>query len=161
MRIANAVSPTMIGMIAASPSSGSKPASRSRSRKVASSRAGASTSSGSPEHADGGQRAAGDRRRHRVREELRPRALREQVADLWLEATKPPAAPPSALPERARDHVDLAEDAEVLGHAASRLAHDAGAVRVVDEHDRVVLAGELDDLRQPGEIALHAEHAVA
>ena len=82
--IATAVSPTMIGTIAASPSSGSKPASREplaeRPRVLAQPRERAPAARRMSSIA--AQRAAGDRRRQRVREELRPRALREDVADL-------------------------------------------------------------------------------
>ena len=64
------------------------------------------------------------------------------------------------LAERAGDHVDLAEHAEVLGDAAAGLAHHAGAVRVVDDDDGVVLARELEDVGQPRQVALHREDAV-
>ena len=56
--------------------------------------------------------------------------------------------------------VDLAEEAEVLDGSAPGLAEDADAVRVVDDHDRVVLARELDDLGELREVALHREDAV-
>ena len=57
-------------------------------------------------------------------------------------------------------HVDLAEHAEVLGDAAPGLAHDADAVRVVDDDDGVVRARELEDVGQLREVALHREDAV-
>ena len=40
------------------------------------------------------------------------------------------------------------------------LAEHADAVRVVDDHDRVVLLRELDELGQPRQVALHREDAV-
>ena len=48
----------------------------------------------------------------------------------------------------------------MLDRAPSRRAQHADAVRVVHDHDGVVLAGELDDLGQLREVALHGEHAV-
>ena len=48
----------------------------------------------------------------------------------------------------------------MLDRPAPRLAEHADAVRVVDDDDRVVLARELDDLRQLREVALHREDAV-
>ena len=48
----------------------------------------------------------------------------------------------------------------MLDGSASGLAEHTDAMRVVDDHDRVVLPPELDDLRELGEIALHREHAV-
>ena len=109
---------------------------------------------------DRAERAAGDRRRERVREELRPRALREDVADLLRRGDVPAGRAAERLAERPGDDVDLAEEAEVLDGAATRLAEDADAVRVVDDDDGVVLARELDDLGQLREIAFHREHAV-
>ena len=83
----------------------------------------------------------------RVREELRTRALREDVADLLRRRDVAAGRAAERLPERPGDDVDLAEQAEVLDRSAAGLAQDADAVRVVDDDDGVVLARELDDLR--------------
>ena len=48
----------------------------------------------------------------------------------------------------------------MLRDAAPRLPHDARAVRVVHEHHGIVLARQLDDFGQAGEISLHREDAV-
>ena len=72
------------------------------------------------EHTHRGECAAGDRGRDRVREELRPRALREQVADLVRGRDEAAGGASEGLAERARDDVDLAEHAEVLCDAAAR-----------------------------------------
>ena len=106
------------------------------------------------------ERAARDGRRKRVREELRPRALREQVADLLGGRDVAAGGAAERLAERAGDHVDLAEEAVVLDRPAAGLPQHADAVRVVDDDDRVVLARELDDLRQLRKVALHREDAV-
>ena len=44
--------------------------------------------------------------------------------------------------------------------AAAARAERAERVRLVDEHAHVVAVGELDDLRQRRDVAVHAEHAV-
>ena len=100
----------MIGTIAASPSSGSKPSSRSRARKCAVSRAASLDELRlAAQDAHRLERAAGDRRRQRVREQLRPRALGEDVADLLARRDEAAGRAAERLAERGRDHVDLAE----------------------------------------------------
>ena len=151
----------MIGTIAASPSSGLKPIARSRSRKCSVWRCSLATSSGSrrttrtassAEHATVGGSA------------FEKSCGRERWARMShtssLAATKPPAAPPSALPSVEVIDVHLAEQAVVLRDAAAGVADDSGAVGVVDDERRVVLPHELDDLRQLREVALHREDAV-
>ena len=64
------------------------------------------------------------------------------------------------LAERAGDDVDLALEAGLGDRAATAGAERAERVRLVDEHADVVAARELDDLRQRGDVAVHAEHAV-
>ena len=104
--------------------------------------------------------AARDRRRERVREELRAGALREEVADLLRGGDVAAGSPAERLAERAGDHVHLAQQAEVLDRAAAGLPEDADPVRVVDDDHRVVLARELDDVGQLREVSLHREDAV-
>ena len=114
-----------------------------------------------PEHElDRAERAACHRRRKRVREELRARALGEDVADLLRGRDVAARRSAERLAERAGDDVDLAEQPEVLDGPAPRLPENAHAVRVVDDHDRVVLARELDDLGELREVAFHREDAV-
>ena len=151
----------MIGTIAASPSSGAKPSSRSRRRTApCCSRSFVDQLRLAAQHAHRLERRAGDRRRQRVREELRPRALREDVADLLARRHEAAGRAAERLAQRGGDHVDLAEQAEVLGDAAAGLAHHAGAVRVVDDTTAVVLARQLDDLGQLRQVPLHGEDAV-
>ena len=95
-----------------------------------------------------------------VREELGPRALREELADVGARGDVAAGGAPEGLAERAGDDVDLAAQAEVLRRPEPVLAEHADAVRVVEDHDRVVLAGERDDLGQPRQVALHREDAV-
>jgi hypothetical protein len=91
---------------------------------------------------------------------VRPRALEEHVADLLARRHVAAGRAAERFPQRRGDHVDLAEHAEVLGHAATRVTHDARPVRVVDEDDGVVRARELEDAGQLRQVALHREHAI-
>ena len=124
----------MIGTIAASPSSGLKPSARRRSRNSAVWRRSFATSSGSRaqhahrlerEHATvGGSAFEKSCGRERC-------ASMSQTSSLARDEAAGRAA--ERLAERRGDHVDLAEQAEVLGHAAPGLAQHARAVRVVDD----------------------------
>ncbi len=103
-----------------------------------------------------------DRPGDRVREQVRPRALAQQPDDLLPARGHVPAAgAPEGLAERAGDDVDAVHHAVVLGRPAARLAHEADGVAVVDHHEgAVVRLGQFADVRQPGQVAVHAEHAV-
>ncbi len=50
--------------------------------------------------------------------------------------------------------------AVVLRRAAAGGAEDAGRVGIVDRQGRVVLFGQLEDIRQLADVALHREDAV-
>jgi len=64
-----------------------------------------------------------------------------------------------ALAERAHDQVDLIRHAEVRRRAPAVPQH-AQAVGVIHHDPRAVAPADLDDLRQGGDIAAHAVHAV-
>ena len=68
--------------------------------------------------------------------------------------------PAERLAQRAGNHVDVVEHAEFLGRAAAAGAKMAGAVAIVDADNRVVLVGQLADVRQLRQVAVHAEDAV-
>ena len=55
---------------------------------------------------------------------------------------------------------DAAVQAEVVDRTATVPAEHARCMRVVDEDRRAVLLGRLDDRRQRGDVAVHAEDAV-
>ena len=98
-----AVSPTMIGTIAASPSK-AVPGLGEQSAEGTRVLAEPGEELGLLEHElDRAQRAARDRRRQRVREELRPRALCENVAHLLRRSDVPARRAAERLPERSRD----------------------------------------------------------
>src|SRR5512143_3684966 len=106
------------------------------------------------------QRGGGDARRERVREEVRPRALAQQVDD--LAPCRDVAARRAAhrLPERPGQDVDAALDAAMLGRAAPTLAHEADRVRIVDHHERAVAIGQVAYRPQVRDGPVHREDAV-
>ena len=106
------------------------------------------------------QAGRGQRRRQRVAEQVRPRALPEQLHDRPARRREPAGRAAERLAERAGDDVDLAQHAAVLDRAAAGGADEAGGVRVVHHHQRVVRARQLDDAVQRGDVAVHGEHAV-
>ena len=109
------------------------------------------------EHA---QARRGDERRNAVGEQVRPRAL-PQPGDDFLAARRVAAARAAErLAERAGEDVDAIHDAAQLVRAAAARADEAGRVRVVDHHQRVVAVGEVADVLQARDHAVHREHAV-
>jgi hypothetical protein len=83
--------------------------------------------------------------RERVREQVRARALPQQVDHLARPLVKPPAAPPSALPS-----VDVMTSTRPMTPQCSGVPRPVlptkpGRVAVVDHHQRVVLLGEVAD----------------
>src|SRR5690606_12115797 len=96
----------------------------------------------------------------RVREQLRTRALREHVAQCVGTGHEAAGCAAECLAQGGGDDVHFAEHAEVLRCAASVCAQDTGAVRVVHDDDGVVIARDLEDLREPGNTAFHGKHAV-
>ena len=104
--------------------------------------------------------AADDRRREAVREQVRPRALAQQLDDLAPAGDVAAARAADRLAERAGEDVDALDDAVMLGRAAAARADDADRVRVVDHHERVVALGEVADPVEPREVAVHREDAV-
>ena len=160
--IANAVSPTMIGTIAASPSSGLKPISRSRSRncrglaRAASRRAPARGAARAPPRAPSTRPSAAARSR------------RAAAASAGRGCRRPPRSPPRSRRPRRRAPCRACEVITSTSPSSPKCSatprpvspDHARAVRVVDDERRVVLADELDDLGQLREVALHREDAV-
>ena len=106
------------------------------------------------------QARGGNRRGDAVREEIRPRALAEQLDDLASAGDVPTRRATHRLAERSRDDVDALADAVELGRASAAWPDEADGVRVVDHHERVVTLGEIADPRDIGDVAVHREHAV-
>ncbi len=70
------------------------------------------------------------------------------------------AAAAERFTECARQDVDPPHDATVLMRAATAGAHEAGGVRVVHHHQRVVFFGQIADALQFRDETIHREHAV-
>ena len=64
------------------------------------------------------------------------------------------------LAEGRGDDVDAADDPAVLGRAAAGRAEEAGGVAVVHHHQRVVPLGQVADLVERRDVAVHGEDAV-
>ena len=64
------------------------------------------------------------------------------------------------MPRVADDHVDLVLQPGLGEGAAAARSERAGAVGVVDDGAQAVALGELDDLLQGSDVAVHREHAV-
>ena len=88
------------------------------------------------------------------------RAAMMQEVDQVAAAGDVAAERADGLRQRADLHVDAAVQAEVIDGAASVRAEHAARVRIVHHHDAAVLLGEVAELRQRAEVAVHAEHAV-
>ena len=103
------------------------------------------------------------RRRHgrRVggREEERPRAVLEHRPQ-GLRSGDVATEHADRLRERADLDVHPAVEVEMVDAAPAVPPEHPGRVGVIDVDDRVVLLGQLDDLRQLGDVAVHAEHAI-
>ena len=95
-----------------------------------------------------------------VREEVRPRALAQQLDHLAAAGDVPAAGAADRLAQGAGEDVHAAAGAGALGRAAAARAEDADGVRVVDHDHRVVALGEVADRRQVRDVAVHREHAV-
>ena len=64
------------------------------------------------------------------------------------------------LGKAAADHVDLVVEPEVVDRAAALAAEDAEAMGVVEHREAAVLLGDLGELRQAGDVALHRVDAL-
>ena len=108
------------------------------------------------EQLERGQRARDRGRRRGGREDERARGVRQQVRELGV-AGGERAVGAQRLAERADDDVDLALEAGLGDRAAAALADAARRVRLVDDDAHVVVAGELADLLERRDVAVHRE----
>ena len=60
---------------------------------------------------------------------------------------EPTSSAAERLAQRRCNHVDFAEHAKVFRGATSGGAKHSGCVRIIHDHDRVVVAGKLENLR--------------
>ena len=111
------------------------------------------------EDVEGGDAGGGDRRRVRGGEEERAGAVVE-VVDEVAAAADVAAECADGFRERADLDVDLSVAVEVIDGAAAVAAEDAGGVGVVDHHDGAVFFGEVGELVDGADVAVHGEDAV-
>ena len=106
------------------------------------------------------QGGGGDHRGEGVGEEVRAGALAQQGDDLGAGRDVAAGGAAERLAEGAGDDVDAVHDAVQLGGAAAAGADEADGVRVVDHDHGVVAVGEVADLGERGDVAVHGEDAV-
>ena len=100
------------------------------------------------------------RRRQGVGEEVGPRPLAQQIDDLFAAGCVSAGSAAEGLAQGRGDDVDAALHPAVLGSAAAGLADVAGGVGVIDHHHGVVAIGEIADLVELDQVAVHGEDAV-
>jgi hypothetical protein len=98
------------------------------------------------EQIQGLHRGPDDRRGDGVREQVGPAPLAEHVDDLLPAAGVAAAGAAQRLAQRAGEDVDAVHHVVVLVRAPAGLAHEADGVGVVDDHQGVVLVGQIADL---------------
>ena len=96
----------------------------------------------------------------RVGEQVRPGTLPQELDDLLAAAHVPAARAAERLAQRAGDDVDPVRDPVQLRGPAPVLADEPDGVRVVDHHHGVVALGQVADLAQRRDVAVHREDAV-
>ena len=107
-----------------------------------------------------GEARRDDGRCEAVREEVGPRALAQQLDDLAAAGDVSAARAADRLAERAGHDVDTVGHAPMLGRPAAARPDDADGVGVVDHDEGVVAVGEVADLVELREVAVHREDAV-
>ena len=74
--------------------------------------------------------------------------------------TKPPLAPPSALPRVLVKMSMRPDDAAVFVRAAAAGADEAGCMRIIDHDQRTVALGQVANLIETRDRSVHGKHAV-
>ena len=72
----------------------------------------------------------------------------------------PPLAPAQGLAQSAGQDIHTAHDPMMLVGAAPVLAHEAHRMRIVHHDQRAVFVGQVADVGQVRDVAVHREHAV-
>lgn len=115
---------------------------------------------GCGQHIDRFDGRADDAGGHGIGEQVGAGALAQDVDDLLAGGGKAAGGTPQRLAVGAGDDVDPAHYAPVLVDAAAGLTDEAGGVAFVDHHHGVVLIGQVADLVELGDGAVHGEGAV-
>ena len=106
------------------------------------------------------QRAADHGGRDGVGKEIGARTLAQQRDHFLLRGGIAAARPAQRLAQRAGGDVHPVHAAAEFMRAAPGRAEEAGGVAIVEMDDRAVFLGQVADLVEPGDIAVHREHAV-
>ena len=109
---------------------------------------------------DGLERAGRDGRRQRVREQIGPRPLAQQVDDGLRRGDEAAHAAAERLAERAGDDLDALARAGQRRRAAAALAEMPVRMAIVDHDEGAVALGEVADLAELRDVAVHREDAV-
>src|SRR5690606_38489718 len=109
---------------------------------------------------EAGDHRADDGGRHGVAEQVGARAVAQQLDDLAVGDRRAAAGSAERLPERRGNDVYAVRYDLVLRCAAAGRTEEARRVAVVDHDERLVAVGELSDVGERGDVAVHAEHAV-
>src|SRR6266542_2881840 len=115
---------------------------------------------GAREQLETGQGGGDQRRRERVREEVRPGALAQEGHDLASGGREAATGAAQGLAERGGHDVHASGDPAVLGRAAPGGAEEARRVAVIHHHERVVSLRQPADLGERREVAVHGEDTV-
>ena len=111
------------------------------------------------EVANAGECAGGDRWRQRRREDEARGVGADRVAEV-LAAGDVAAHNAETFGQRAVEDVDARGLAVAFGYAAAARAVHADGVHLVDVGERVILLGEVADLFDGGDVAVHRVHAL-
>ena len=112
------------------------------------------------DHVQDAERGDGDRGHQGIGEEIGAGALAEHLDHLAACGGVAAGGAAERLAERARQDIDAALDAAVLGGASALGANKADGVAVVDHHQGVMPLGEVADAREVRDDAVHREDAV-
>ena len=109
---------------------------------------------------DRSRRGRADRRRQRRRKDEARCVGADRVDDLGI-SSDIAAEAAEGLGERAFEHVDAVHDAVALGNAAAARAVHADRMDLVDIGHGAVFLGEIADLGERGDVAVHRIEALA
>ena len=112
------------------------------------------------EHLEGLEGCADDAGGHGVGEEVRARALAQEVDDLLTAGGEAAHGAAEGFAQGAGVDIDAAIGVVELADAAAGLADDACGVALIDHDEGVVLLGEVADAVHGGDVAVHGEDAV-
>ena len=100
------------------------------------------------------------RRRNRVGEKIRTRALTQQVYNLLLPCGKTTDCPAKSFAQSAGNNFDISFQSETFGNSTTGSAHYTCRVRFIHHHHGIVLFGKSNYFIHRSHIAVHREHTI-